>query len=106
MEVQQKRPGQEVNAEEQPSQKKVTGNGFEVTQYGKRLRTAYVQQEVPVAGYYPNKDLYDYDEKTLIGDEAFAMTPLSKNGGTKRKKRRRNNKKTKRNRRKTKRNRK
>jgi len=49
MEVQQKRPGQEVNAEEQPSQKKVTGNGFEVTQYGKRLRTAYVQQEVPVA---------------------------------------------------------
>ena len=103
--VQNKREGQEVNAEEQPLQKKGKVNGFEVTQSGKRLRTAYEQPNVPINPHY-DKDLYDFDEKTLIGGEAFDMTPVSKNGGTKRKKRRRNNKKTKRNRRKTKRNRK
>jgi len=71
----------------------------------KRQRIAYEQPEVPLKPYYPSG--YDLDGKTLIGDkEAFGMTPLSKNGGTKRKKRRRNNKNTKRNRRKTKRNRK
>jgi hypothetical protein len=90
-------------------------NGFVVTQNGKRLRIAYKQSEPPLKPY-PLKDslqdLDDFDENKLIGDEAFGLTPLATNkrkadtGGTKRKKRRRNNKKTKRNRRKIKRNRK
>jgi len=73
---------------------------------GLRYIKSAIERCKGVKPYYPS-GYDDLDEKKLIGDkEAFGMTPFPKGGGTKRKKRRRNNKKTKRNRRKTKRNRK
>ena len=86
--------------EGQPPQKKSN-----IEYANKRPRIAYVQREVPLKPYPPpSPSDPGLDQQEL--DKAFGLTPLSKSGGTKRKKRRRNNKKTKRNRRKTKRNRK